>query len=102
MVSTLSHRNVTCYSVYVMCIYAGNLSRYLPIAGRSADEWAMGRVAEFEQELSRRVKSRFATHAIDLHNHTPASDDYQYRGLMWLIAWLKESAVSNLSVIMFT
>ncbi len=42
----------------------------------------MGRVAEFEAELSRRAQPRFgAWHAIDLHNHTPASDDYQYNQL---------------------
>jgi len=40
----------------------------------------MGHVAEFEQVLMRKAKPRFATwHAIDLHNHTPASEDYQYR-----------------------
>ncbi len=37
----------------------------------------MGLVTDFELELNRRAKPRFATwHAIDLHNHTPASDDY--------------------------
>ena len=40
----------------------------------------MGRVSEFEAELNRRAKPRYGEwHAIDLHNHTPTSDDYQYR-----------------------
>ena len=54
----------------------------------------MGRVAEFEAELQRRVKPRFAAwHAIDLHNHTPASDDYLYKN---------PDVVDRLSVVMFT
>jgi hypothetical protein len=40
----------------------------------------MGIIADFETELHRRAKPQFATwHAIDLHNHTPTSGDYQYK-----------------------
>jgi hypothetical protein len=63
----------------------------------------MGRVAEFEHELSLRAKSRFATwHAIDLHNHTPASDDDQDRASDVADRLAESIRTANLSVVMFT
>ena len=63
----------------------------------------MKRVAEFEAELQRRAKPRFATwHAIDLHNHTPASDDYEYQGPDMADRLAERIRITNLSVVMFT
>lgn len=63
----------------------------------------MGRVAEFEAELNRRAKPRFgAWHAIDLHNHTPASEDYQYNQPDIADRLANKIREANLSVVMFT
>src|SRR5947207_91522 len=63
----------------------------------------MGRITEFEAELSLRTKPRFATwHPIDLHNHTPASDDYKYRGTDVVDRLAEKINAAALSVVMFT
>jgi hypothetical protein len=63
----------------------------------------MGRVAEFEAELNRRAKSRYGRwHAIDLHNHTPVSPDYQYHESDVVDRLAQRIRDTNLSVVMFT
>jgi hypothetical protein len=63
----------------------------------------MGRVAEFEAELLRRAKPQFATwHAIDRHNHTPASDDYKDRGPDVVDRLAEKIRTAGLAVVMFT
>ena len=63
----------------------------------------MGRVGEFEAQLKRRAKPHFAEwHAIDLHNHTPASDDYQYRQPDVVDRLAQRIRDIDLSVVMFT
>src|ERR1700719_4359536 len=63
----------------------------------------MGRVAEFEQKLRHNAKPGFATwHAIDLHNHTPSSDDYQYHAADVVDKLAEKINSTGLSVVMFT
>lgn len=63
----------------------------------------MGRVAEFETELHRRAKPRFAEwHSVDLHNHTPTSDDYQHKSPDAVDRLITKINDSGLSVVMFT
>jgi ABC-type lipoprotein export system ATPase subunit len=63
----------------------------------------MGRVTEFEAELQRRAKPRYASwHAIDLHNHTPASDDYLYKQADVVDRLADRIRSTGLSVVMFT
>jgi len=63
----------------------------------------MGRVAEFEAELQRKAKPKFAYwHAIDLHNHTPDSEDYQYRAADVVDKMAEKINSAGLSVVMFT
>src|SRR5690349_13604883 len=63
----------------------------------------MGRVAEFEAELNQRAKPRYGGwHAIDLHNHTPASPDYQYYESDVVDRLAHRIRDVNLSVVMFT
>jgi hypothetical protein len=62
----------------------------------------MGRVAEFEAELNRRAKPRYGKwHTIDLHNHTPLSDDYLYRQPDVLDRLARRIREADLSVVMF-
>lgn len=63
----------------------------------------MGQVADFEAELNRRAKPRYGKwHAIDLHNHTPASEDYQYSQPDVGDRLAQRIREANLSVVMFT
>ena len=63
----------------------------------------MGRVAEFEAALQQEAKPRFAAwHAIDLHNHTPASDDYLYKQPDVVDRLADRIRNTGLSVVMFT
>jgi energy-coupling factor transporter ATP-binding protein EcfA2 len=63
----------------------------------------MGRINDFEQELGRQAKSRCATwHAIDLHNHTPASEDYEYHQADCAEKLAQQIRAQNLSAVMFT
>lgn len=63
----------------------------------------MGRVAEFEAELNKRAKPRYGKwHAIDLHNHTPLSPDYEYHETDVEDRLAQRIRDANLSVIMFT
>lgn len=63
----------------------------------------MGRVADFETELSKRAKPRYGRwHAIDLHNHTPRSADYQYHEADVEQRLAERIRDANISVVMFT
>lgn len=63
----------------------------------------MEKVAEFEQQLRRNAEPQFATwHAIDLHNHTPSSEDYQYRACDVIDKLAERINSAGLSVVMFT
>ncbi len=63
----------------------------------------MGKVAQFEAELRRRAKPRFAAwHSIDLHNHTPASADYLYKHSDVVDRLAERIRATGLSVVMFT
>ena len=56
----------------------------------------MGRVADFEAELTRQAKPQYGKwHAIDLHNHTPLSPDYSIKPRMSLIGLQKPSERSS-------
>jgi len=63
----------------------------------------MGIVAEFEGELRKKSRERYGHwHKIDLHNHTPASFDYQYKDVD-IVDRLAEKVLANeLAVVMFT
>lgn len=63
----------------------------------------MGLVDEFEKELSKRANAKFGEwHAIDLHNHTPQSEDYQYRDDDVVERLAQRVRDARLSVVMFT
>jgi AAA domain len=63
----------------------------------------MGKVAEFDAELNRRAKPRYGKwHAIDLHNHTPASADYLYHQPDVVDRLAQRIREADLSVAMFT
>lgn len=63
----------------------------------------MTRVTDFEAELRKRSAPRFATwHRIDLHNHTPSSFDYNYRGSDVEELVSQQIARHDLSIVMFT
>lgn len=63
----------------------------------------MSRVSEFEIELKKRTKSNYGKwFRIDLHNHSPLSPDYKYKGAD-SEEKIAQSIVSNkLSIVMFT
>jgi hypothetical protein len=63
----------------------------------------MGRVGDFEAELKKRAKPRYGKwHAIDLHNHTPVSADYEYHENDVVDRLAQRIRDANLSVVMFT
>jgi hypothetical protein len=63
----------------------------------------MGRVSEFENEMNKRCKPHHAIwHAVDLHNHSPASDDYEYRDGDVVDRLADSIRTNSLSVVMFT
>lgn len=63
----------------------------------------MSKVAEFEKELKKRAKPQHGEwHAIDLHNHTPASPDYTYCENDVVDRLARRIHEANLSVMMFT
>lgn len=64
----------------------------------------MGRVADFERELRRKSKPRLARwYKVDLHNHTPMSDDYQNKDRSSSIDLISEQIQkSGLGIVMFT
>ena len=63
----------------------------------------MGIVADFEKELFRKSPPQFGRwHAVDLHNHSPVSDDYQGEGHALADRTAKRIRDANLSVAMFT
>jgi len=63
----------------------------------------MGRVAEFERELRQKAGSRLGSwHLVDLHNHSPASEDYKYKGVDLIEKLATRISAVGLSLIMFT
>ena len=63
----------------------------------------MGIVANFEHELFQKSPKTFGNwHAIDLHNHSPHSFDYQPRGDDFLDRTARQVLETDLSVVMFT
>ncbi len=63
----------------------------------------MGKVAEFENELKKRTKSRFGSwNRVDLHNHSPASDDYKDKDPNVARRISQQIKDANLAVVMFT
>ncbi len=63
----------------------------------------MGKVTDFEYELNKKAKPQYGKwHAIDLHNHTPASADYQYCEPDAADRLAQRIRDAELSVVMFT
>jgi DNA repair ATPase RecN len=63
----------------------------------------MGKVAEFERELKQRSRPRLGSwHKVDMHNHTPASDDYKYRQPDTPDRLAEQILKMDLAVVMFT
>lgn len=63
----------------------------------------MGQIQDFESELLRRSAKKFAQwHAIDLHNHTPASPDYLAQGTDAAGQTAEQIRRKGLSVVMFS
>ena len=63
----------------------------------------MGIVGDFEKELRRKSKARFATwHAIDLHNHSPTSMDYKGETEGAAKRTAERINQTDISVVMFT
>jgi hypothetical protein len=63
----------------------------------------MGRVADFRTELLKRAEcAQGRWYRVDLHNHSPASYDYRYKGADMVEKTAEAILASELSVIMFT
>ncbi|QDV87354.1 AAA family ATPase [Stieleria magnilauensis] len=63
----------------------------------------MAIIAEFERELYRKSPPTFATwHSIDLHNHSPASFDYEAGGENVLERSAQQILARDLAAVMFT
>jgi predicted metal-dependent phosphoesterase TrpH len=59
-------------------------------------------VADFTRELRRRATPSAAWHKVDLHNHSPASDDFQGDRATALVDFAEAIRTQRLSVVMFT
>lgn len=63
----------------------------------------MGHVAEFEKMIVKRAGAKYGSwHLVDLHNHSPQSDEYKYNGPDIIEKLATRIIAADLSVVMFT